>query len=391
MIAVNPSAQFELSLDIGVTGLVGTLAYAIVDGEGATVIGPTTAGITENDVDGTPTGNYTAVVAAAPAVPGQYQAIGSTDGTFAPDTTFSEDLLVTGDTQAVVVPPTPIEGGPTLGPCTAWCTGEDVALCRGDTTASDFALYDDVAVQASMLLYEVTGHQFSGVCTRTARPCRTGCGCWTSWIPAGVALPVYAFGYWGGAGWGWGDESGVYCGCQPLSRVKLSGYPVREIVEVKIDGAVLDELDVDGNPNYRLDGWRWLTRMASPGPPVVARRWPGCQNLALDDSEVGTFSVAYRYGIDPPPLGVQAAASLASELFNACDDGAECKLPSRVTRIVRQGVTYDRVAAAAAALREGASGLPLVDAFIAGYPMKGTRRPAVWSPDVPGFARTVGS
>jgi hypothetical protein len=281
--------------------------------------------------------------------------------------------------------------GPTLGPCVAWCSGADVAACRGDTTASEFSLFDGKAVEASMLLFELTGRQFSGLCEQTVRPCRDVCGCgWSRWIPSDVALPTWSFGWWGGYGWGWlNRESGSYCGCEALSRVKLAGYPVREIVEVKIDGVVLGPVDVDGNPNYRLDNWRWLTRMAAPGPPVQARRWPGCQNLALDDTETGTFSVSYRYGVSPPPLGVAAAASLASELYNACGTG-DCKLPSRVVKIVRQGVTYDRVSAAAAALREGASGLPLVDAFIAGYPGTG-RRPAVWSPDVQQFARRVGT
>lgn len=242
-----------------------------------------------------------------------------------------------------------------------------------------------------MLLFELSGRQFSGLCSKTVRPCRTACSCWSRWIPSDVALPTWSFGYWGSFGWGWGDERGSHCGCQPLSRVKLSGYPVREITEVKIDGAVLDELDDDGNPNYRLDGWRWLTRMSAPGPPVETRRWPGCQRLDVDDDQAGTFSVTYNFGVSPPPLGVAAAAQLASELYNACDDGAECKLPSRVTRVVRQGVTVDRVVAAAAALREGASGIQLVDAFLAGYGGTARRRPAVYSPDVAQFAKTVGS
>ena len=31
--------------------------------------------------------------------------------------------------------------------------------------------------------------------------------------------------------------------------------------------------------------------------------WPACQRLDLDDSQPGTWSVEYTYGVDPPPLG----------------------------------------------------------------------------------------
>lgn len=281
--------------------------------------------------------------------------------------------------------------GPTLGPCVAWCSGEDIALCRGDTTASEFSRFDGVAVEASMVLFELSGRQFSGLCSQTVRPCRLDCGC-TWWLPSDVALPTW--GWWPGSiyGWGWGFDGGSRsCGCQPESRVKLAGYPVRAITEVKIDGVVLAELDIDGDRNWRLDGWRWLTRMDKPGTPGDVRRWPGCQNLSLDDDQPGTFAVSYEFGVSPPPLGVSAAAQLASELFNACDVDAECALPERVTKVVRQGVTMDRVITAATALRAGNSGIELVDAFIAGYGNDTRRRPAVFSPDVQRFARRVGT
>src|SRR5438128_508567 len=79
------------------------------------------------------------------------------------------------------------------------------------------------------------------------------------------------------------------CGC--LSTVRLSGYPVREVSEVKIDGDVVDPSE------YRLDGWQDLVRMDDPGPPVRKRRWPHSQNLALDDDQPNTFSVTYSHGV----------------------------------------------------------------------------------------------
>jgi hypothetical protein len=280
--------------------------------------------------------------------------------------------------------------GPTLGPCVAWTTGAAVAACLGDTTASDFSLYDDVAVEASMVLYEASARQFTGLCERTVRPCRQACGCWSGWIPSDVAVP-FAWGPWGGSGWSWGREGGDRCGCDAVSVVRLAGYPVRAVTEVKIGGVVLDELDAGGNPNWRLDGWRDLVRMDDPGPPVQRRLWPYCQNLSLDDTQPGTFSVSYQFGVDPPPLGAAAAAELAGELYQACS-GGDCRLPSSVTRVIRQGVQIDRVNALSQMIRQGASGLTLVDTFVGSVNPAGLRRrPAVWSPDVQGFARKVGS
>lgn len=288
--------------------------------------------------------------------------------------------------------------GPVLGPCRSWIAGEDIAaLCQNADADLDAQLLDAVAVEASMLMYELSGRQFAGLCERTVRPCADPQStCW----PYNWGSGIYAWWGWGaGYGWGWygppmglgGQQNGPLCGCQPLSRVKLNGYPVREITEVKIDGAVLASTYTDGSPTYRLDGWTWLTRMNDPATPLVQARWPACQNLALDDTETGTFSVSYRYGNDPPPLGLEAAKQFACELFNSLKGGA-CQLPDRVTRLVRQGVSEDRLTPLATMLRSGATGILAVDAFIAAYNPSGLRRrPAVWSPDIERYAPRLGS
>ena len=77
-----------------------------------------------------------------------------------------------------------------------------------------------------------------------------------------------------------------------------------------------------------------------------------------------------------------AAASIGCELYKACDTGA-CALPSGVTKLTRQGVTIDKLAFTSWGFREGrwATGLPLVDAFLATVNPAGLqRRPVVWSP-----------
>ncbi len=191
---------------------------------------------------------------------------------------------------------------PTTGPCEAWCSPEDVLACCAGEITSDTAVLEDSCMAATELLYALSGRQFTGDCTQTVRPCVDGCGCWPYNVMPGLSYgapqyPVGAGGWgpWGfwGSGWGWGADS---CGCTPISRALLPGYPVTAITEVKIDG------DVISSDEYRLDGFRWLTRLYSPDGE--RQWWPGCQNLGLPDTEVG-----------------QAAAQLACDIYNSCSGG----------------------------------------------------------------------
>lgn len=233
-----------------------------------------------------------------------------------------------------------------------------------------------------MALYEISGRIFTGLCGPiTVRPCADRCGCWGSYSTGWSWIDAW---YGGSPAWYWRNETGDTCGCQPLSQVLLNGYPVREITKVKIDGAVVDA------SQYRLDGWRYLVRLDDPGPPVTTQRWPGCQNLALADDQPGTFSVSYRYGIDPPQLGRDAAAQLACELYKACS-GQACQIPSNTTKVQRQGVTIDRNVLLAFLDPKKPSGLLNLDLFLASYWKKrAIRRPATFSPDGPQFPRRTG-
>lgn len=291
--------------------------------------------------------------------------------------------------------------GPVLGPCESWIDGQyliDSGCCPGFTGSDVTAdLLDTVAFEASMMLYELSGRRFTGLCERTVRPCRNAADCWST----GPIQTGYGYGGWYWTwnpngpiiGWAWMDENGPLCGCRPLSQVRLAGYPVREITEVKIDGVVLDANDSNGNPNYRLDHWRDLTRMDDP-VTGQKRRWPSCQNLALDDTEAGTFSVSYRWGIDPPELGRLAASELACQLLLSCPGTGgegECELPDGVTRLERQGITIDRQILAGFFDPRKPTGLTGVDMFMAGYArIPGSRAPMVYSPDVQQYAPKLG-
>jgi hypothetical protein len=159
--------------------------------------------------------------------------------------------------------------------------------------------------------------------------------------------------------------------------VLLSGYPVREITQVLIDGVAVSPA------TYRLDERRFLTRVRDPAAPDTVLLWPSCQELDLPDTSSGTFSVAYRYGMDPPLIGTMAAAELACELYKACNNSGDCALPSGVTRVTRQGVVIERLAFSAWGLQDGIwrTGLTRVDTFLSmTNPSRLTRRPSTWSP-----------
>lgn len=370
---VAQSASFEAVYDAGETGLVGTAEVAIIDNDDVVVLGPTSAGIIENDVGGTPTGIYTGELV-APAALGQYTIVWSRDGSFDPDSITTEELnVVTSSALTGTLPPIESdEGSPLYGPCTVWTTPEDIeAFCNVEGASG--ADLDDVleqsATTASQILYELSGRQFSGLCQQSVRPCRLGCECGFQVLSRGHVI------HWEGVGWLCDERSP--CGCQALSQITLAGYPVREIVEVKIDGDVVDE------DTYRLDGHRHLIRMDG-------LKWPSCQSLDLDDTEAGTFVVTYTYGQTPPQMAIDAATALGCEIFKSYSN-IECALPIGATRITRQGITIERTFFQRdAALGVWRTGIPAVDGFLNSVNPYGLRRrPTFWSPR-PRYPRMVG-
>lgn len=295
--------------------------------------------------------------------------------------------------QNVTVPPSSPPPGPFFGPSVTWITGQDVAQCCAVNYGDNPSVLDSVAYEASSFLYEYSGRLFAGMQTAHVRPMNQACGCsWASglgpwaWGPTPY-LGGYAFGgAYGGYGWGWWNASGVQIGCTGLSRVKLAGYPIRSITQVKINGEVLD-------PDcYRLDEYRYLTRMSIPGddPPgtYIQAFWPGCQAMDLNDNQPGTFSVDYVWGADPPPVARRAACQLACQLYIACiGDGSGCVLPAGVTKIDRQGVSVSRQLLADYFSDTG-TGLVALDTFLAGYcRSRAKMRSAVFSPDVQQYSR----
>lgn len=369
---VEASLPFETQLESGVTGLVGTIAVKVIDNDGGDTIPSTTANIAEVGSSGV----YVWNVPFAPGALGQYTIIWSLDGTYDFETVATEDLVVVP--VSVIAPspiPSPDSEPATVGPCTSWLTGAEVADCCSAAVAdvgTFTSLLDDAADAASQILYELSGRQFAGLCSREGvRPCHGDCGC--------GGFQVLSRGHIVG-GYPYGDCGGRSCWCQDLSRVKLAGY-VREVTQVKLDGVVLDA------SVYRVDEHRYLTR-------VDGGRWPSCSNGALADTEEGTFSVSYTFGRTPPLAAIDAAAALACQIYLQCSgSGADCDIPTGATRITRQGITIERALFTLdAATGSWRTGVTAVDYFLNTYNRRGLARRAVFaSPGSRGrYARPVG-
>lgn len=359
MYYVEQSASFEAIVEVGISGLVGTIEVQIQDNIGNTVFGPTAAAIIEYPVG---SGFYQGTLT-APAAIGQFSIAWSDDGSFAANHTYVDDLTVVAAGAGDALPPlVPVGPGPGMrrGPCNSWTTEEDIADCCDAQVGTDYTVFTDVASTASQVLWELSARLFSGTCDRTVRPCRIG--------PDMCGYQVLSRGHI--VGWDGNYWNGTPCACHHYSEVLLSGYPIREIIEVKIDGVVLADTE------YRIDSGRRLVRLNG-------NSWPSCQRLDLADTEEGTWSVRYTYGQNPPWIGQKAARELACELYKACSGDPECALPAGISRISRQGITIERSAFTAWGRQGGIwrTGLPLVDIFLNTYNPSGlTRRPVMMTP-----------
>jgi len=265
---------------------------------------------------------------------------------------------------------------PGTGPCQPWnlslaCLDDagDLADACVDGKPVPSDVLDAAILSASQVTWALTGRQFS-TCDVTIRPCRRACidayyptlGIGPTWGGWQGPWPVLA----GGAWFNLACQCGSTCSCRDLCEIDLP-YPVCEVTEVTIDGAMLDPTI------YRVDGYRRLVRQDG-------LCWPRCQDMAAPDTEVGTWSVSLTYGKAPPQIALDGAAELACELVKA-RIGAACRLPQRMTSLTRQGVTMSFIDPQSF-FKEGRTGLYLLDLAIMTLNPNGLARPAgVYSPD----------
>lgn len=254
------------------------------------------------------------------------------------------------------------------GPCEPWPAHFTCDISCESPSATGAAVQ-----MATEVLWALSGRQF-GLCEVTLRPCRKDCVDQIYWgnqfLPWQGSYPQPALigGQWfnlvcGGCG---GD-----CACTSISEVVLPNV-VNEILEVKVDGEILEE------DEYRVDNGNLLVRLGAD--------WPHCQELNLPDTEPGTWSVTAEYGLEVPELGQWAVGELACELMTLMR-GEECRLPANVARMTRQGVSFDFTTL----MSGGKLGMYWSDLFLGAVNPGGlTSRAKTYSVDHPG-PRRVGT
>lgn len=232
------------------------------------------------------------------------------------------------------------------GPCQPWPVTWTCDISCESPAATGSAVWFGTEIA-----WALSGRQF-GLCEITLRPCRRECT--ADWMSGGLAASPYP--YW---------LSPSYpslllsdcgrclhgCSCASLSEVRLTA-PVHRIVAVRVDGAAVP------TGSYQLYGARSLIR-------TDGLEWPACNDLTLPDTQVGTWSVTAEYGQSVPESGALAVGQLACEYLRAMR-GDDCRLPRNVTQLVRQGVTIS-MPDVTTAVKEGLTGMPLVDQFIQAY------------------------
>lgn len=215
---------------------------------------------------------------------------------------------------------------------------------------------------ASQTMRMLTGYSVGG-CPVLLRPCSVSCvsgsPSW-GWVGSTFTPFINTLGQWVN---GCGCSSD--CACSALSTVRLGSYGT--VTQVKIDGAAL------APTAYRVQNGTSLVRLDGG-------TWPSCQDMAAEDTEIGTFSVTVQRGAPVDGLAAAAAGRLACEYAKACI-GKKCALPSNVTNVTRAGISYDM---STEAFPGGLTGIREVDLVIRRYNPHGLKMPSmVYSPDLP--------
>lgn len=239
--------------------------------------------------------------------------------------------------------------------CSPWLDVDDVTLCA----AADPKLPKALEV-ATWLLYFATGQKFPGVCADSIRPCQQATGAVQMLdYSTGGSRPLPVMG-------GCGCGGGISCGCTVHSAVKLPGTPVIDAT------ATIDGVPVDAEVVLRASG-EYLVR-ADGG------WWPCCQDILAADDAPGAFTIAYRYGLMPPPPVLIAAEFLACQfVVSWCTEGdgscGDCKLPQRLTQLTYEGATMQTLDPFDF-LENGTFGIAEVDYAVRAVNPSGMSRPA---------------
>lgn len=155
-----------------------------------------------------------------------------------------------------------------------------------------------------------------------------------------------------------------------VAELSLPRPVVEDSITVTIDGAVLPTSE------WSLYDRHILVR------ETLGLGWPCCQSLAVPLGEVGTWSVAFAHGNQPPMTGLLACRELSIHVALSLS-GKSSKLPSRAVSVSRQGISVSlQRSMKGGTLQQRPTGISLVDDFLeAVNPNNLSRQGRVASPD----------
>lgn len=242
----------------------------------------------------------------------------------------------------------------------------------GDISGVNPEVTGHAIMAASEVLWAATGRRFNN-CPVTVRPCRQDC------LEFPVDTRIYDRGVLTSTTWGWpfptlvdGQFINLACGlcagncsCTMASEVLLPDY-------ARIESVIIDGVSLPASGWALYDGQRLVK---------AEGEWPLCQDWKVRSPGVGAWSVTARFGPPLSTLGQEAVGILGLEIAKMCC-GQACGLPASVIRVVRQGVSMEKLSTSDF-LKEGLTGLSIPDRFITAMnPNHIMDRARAWSPDV---------
>lgn len=152
----------------------------------------------------------------------------------------------------------------------------------------------------------------------------------------------------------------LYCSCSRVDTVLLTA-PVGDILEVRVDGVVLDPSE------YHVEDGERLIRHG------IGASWPACGGK--------DFTVTYLNAYKVDAMGAYAGGVLAWEFLKSITADKKCRLSAKVTAVSRQGLNMEL---APGMFPDGTTGIEEVDVYLRLWNPAGLKhKPAVYSVDAP--------
>lgn len=223
------------------------------------------------------------------------------------------------------------------GVCEPWITVDDLCQASVGDGTRDALLAQAAVNEATRWLNDATLNRWAGPCTALLRP-------------NPICEPARA------PGLGSGRRRSI-----DLSLWVLP--PIRSIVEIRVDGEVIDSkwAYLDGNRLVASTGWD------DDDSPLIP--WP-TQNEDRQAGAPDTWDLTVIHGSGPPEPLRRAAQEFACELLYAACGDDRCSLPKTAVSVSRDNVTMTFQPPV-----KGRTGLPLVDNAIDLYGPEGLGAP----------------